>query len=91
MLLLAVIAAVLGYVALTEKLRFQRRDSLTSKYPYRDRQSFARMTLEDAFEIQLLLAELEFPTTFSTSIFFALFKVGSHSSAETAGGIVTWR
>ncbi|KAJ6014657.1 hypothetical protein N7540_009248 [Penicillium herquei] len=32
------------------------------------------MTLEDAFEIQSSLAELEFPFTFSTSIFFALFK-----------------
>ena len=37
------------------------------------------MTLEDAFAIQLSLAELEFPVTFSVSIFFALFKVGSKS------------
>ena len=81
MFLLAFVAAVLGYVALVERLRFRRRDSLTSKYPYRDRQSFARMTLEDAFEIMSPLAELEFPTTFSTSIFFALFKVSPKSSA----------
>jgi hypothetical protein len=80
MFLLAAIAAALGYVALVQRLRFRRRDSLPSKYPYPDRQSFARMTLEDAFEIQLPLAELEFPTTFSTSIFFALFKVGSPSA-----------
>ncbi|KAJ5730016.1 uncharacterized protein N7483_004524 [Penicillium malachiteum] len=74
MLLLATIAAVFGYVVLVEKLRFRRRNSLSQKYPYQDRQSFARMTLEDAFEIQLSLAELEFPIIFSTSVFFALFK-----------------
>jgi hypothetical protein len=32
------------------------------------------MTLEDAHTIQLSLAELEFPTVFSVSVFFALFK-----------------
>ncbi|KAJ9615189.1 hypothetical protein H2200_001263 [Cladophialophora chaetospira] len=32
------------------------------------------MTLKDAFETQRSLAELEFPITFSVSIFFALFK-----------------
>ncbi|KAJ5173597.1 uncharacterized protein N7500_001528 [Penicillium coprophilum] len=73
-MLLLVIIAVLGYVVLVEKLRFRRRNSLASKYSYHDRQSFARMSLEDAFEIQLRLAELEFPTIFSISIFFTLFK-----------------
>lgn len=80
MFLLAITAAVFGYVVLVEKLRFRRMHSLASKYPYHDRQSFAHMTLEDAFEIQLPLVELEFPFTFSTSIFFALFKVGPHST-----------
>ncbi|KAK3615931.1 hypothetical protein LTR56_026296 [Elasticomyces elasticus] len=32
------------------------------------------MTLEEAWTIQSRLAELEFPTVFSSSIFFALFK-----------------
>ncbi|EME79956.1 uncharacterized protein MYCFIDRAFT_166377 [Pseudocercospora fijiensis CIRAD86] len=32
------------------------------------------MTLDDAFRIQLRLPELEFPTIFSVSVFFALFK-----------------
>lgn len=32
------------------------------------------MTLQDAHSIQLSLAELEFPTVFSVSVFFALFK-----------------
>lgn len=85
MLVLATIAAVLGYVVLVEKLRFRRKDFLTSKHPYHDRQSLARMTLEDAYEIQLSLAELEFPFTFSTSIFFALFKVGSHPHSIIRG------
>jgi hypothetical protein len=32
------------------------------------------MTLQDAHSMQLALAELEFPTVFSVSVFFALFK-----------------
>jgi hypothetical protein len=32
------------------------------------------MTVEDAHAIQLALPELEFPKTFSISVFFALFK-----------------
>jgi hypothetical protein len=32
------------------------------------------MTLQDAHAVQLALAELEFPTVFSVSVFFALFK-----------------
>lgn len=78
MLLFAIAAALLGYVGLVERLRFRRRGSLASKYSYCNRHSFARMTLEDAFEIQLPLAELEFPTIFSASIFFALFKVSTN-------------
>ncbi|KAJ5113213.1 hypothetical protein N7456_001747 [Penicillium angulare] len=74
MLLLAIVIPVLGYLLLVEKLRFRRKNSLALKYPYGDRQSFRHMTLDDAFDIQSGLAELEFPTIFSTSIFFALFK-----------------
>ena len=33
------------------------------------------MTTDDAYAIQLYLAELEFPKVFSTAVFFALFKV----------------
>lgn len=39
-----------------------------------DRASWARMTLKHAHAIQLALAELEFPQSFSRSVFFALFK-----------------
>lgn len=47
------------------------------------------MTLQQAFEIQLPLAELEFPRTFSISVFFAIFKtygVPSISSLLAATG-----
>ena len=33
------------------------------------------MTLDEAHAILMGLAELEFPTVFSTAVFFALFKV----------------
>ncbi|CAA9957301.1 hypothetical protein PTMSG1_00909 [Pyrenophora teres f. maculata] len=46
----------------------------THKAWYPDRPSWARITLQDAHSIQLALAELEFPTVFSISVFFALFK-----------------
>ena len=80
MLQLVIIATILGYAVLVMKLRFRRRDSIASKCRYHNRHSLAHMTVDDASEIQLQLAELEFPFTFSTSIFFALFKV-DHSSA----------
>ncbi|KAJ5732693.1 hypothetical protein N7493_004174 [Penicillium malachiteum] len=69
----AIIVTVAAYLIVVQKLRFLRANSLSRKYPY-DRESLAHMTLEEAFEIQSSLAELEFPFTFSTSIFFALFK-----------------
>ncbi|KAL2398838.1 ER-bound oxygenase mpaB' [Exophiala dermatitidis] len=72
--ILLAIAVVLGYVTVVSAVRFRRRDSLSTRYPYHDRASLARMTVDDAFDIQLPLAELEFPTTFSFSVFFALFK-----------------
>lgn len=66
------------YLVVVRRLRYRRRDELLKRYPaYRDPKSLGRMTLEEAFAIQLPLAELEFPLTFSVSIFFALFKVCS--------------
>lgn len=73
MLRTIIIAATLGYLLTIQVLRFRRRDSL-SKYGFNDRASLKNMSLEDAFRIQLPLAELEFPRTFSISVFFAIFK-----------------
>ena len=76
MLLLSV-AAALGYLLLVRRLRYQRINATLKKYSHytQSREALGQMTLDDAFAIQLPLAELEFPITFSVSIFFALFKV----------------
>lgn len=73
--ILATICA--GYLTLVWALRYKRRDTIAARYQFPHGRDFASMTLEEAFEIQLPLAELEFPTVFSISIFFALFKVST--------------
>lgn len=72
-----VLAALIFYLLVVRSLRYRRRDALQKQYNYPNRKSFAKMTIEDAHLIQLSLAELEFPTTFSKSVFFALFKVSN--------------
>jgi hypothetical protein len=67
--------AVCGYLLLVRLFRYRRRDSWATNLNYPDRASLARMTLADAHAIKLSLAELEFPAVFSTSVFFAIFKV----------------
>ena len=63
------------YLVLVRALRYRRRDHLQYSFNYPTRASYARMTIEDAHAIQLALARLEFPQTFTNSVFFALFKV----------------
>lgn len=43
-------------------------------YPYKDRQAFAKMTTNHAFEIQKRLLEYEFPFIIQQSLGFALFR-----------------
>ncbi|KAH9843354.1 NAD(P)-binding protein [Teratosphaeria destructans] len=69
---MCLIPPALSYLVIVRALRYKLRDAATKKIP--SRPLFASMTLEDAFPIQLQLAELEFPTVFSGSVFFALFK-----------------
>lgn len=45
------------------------------RFNYPTRESLGKMTNHDAYEIQLYLAELEFPRIFSVALGFALFKV----------------
>ena len=61
------------YLFLVRFMRYRRKNHADALYP--DRASYKLMTLENAFNIQIALAELEFPRIFSSSIFFALFKV----------------
>ncbi|KAF3903561.1 hypothetical protein AA313_de0202344 [Arthrobotrys entomopaga] len=63
-----------AYLLLCSVLRFRRMNWMRDHYGYRTRESFSKMTLEDAQAIHVDLAELEFPRVFSASIFFALFK-----------------
>lgn len=65
---------LLAYCALVRSLRYQRRDNTQRRSRYKSREDYASMTIRDAHEIQLALAELEFPRVFSGSVFFALFK-----------------
>jgi hypothetical protein len=67
--------ALLAYPLVTAALRFQRVKYLRRKFKYGTRESFAKMTNDDAWELQQALAELEFPWTFEKSFQFALFRV----------------
>ncbi|KAL8694631.1 MAG: hypothetical protein Q9218_000726 [Villophora microphyllina] len=63
--------------------------SLPKKYGYAKRQSLSKMTVNDAQSILTELIELEFPSTFQKSVFFALFKtygIPSISSLLVATG-----
>lgn len=60
------------YLVFARTLRYNRSNAVRRKFPTRE--SYGSMTLEEAFAIQSRLAEVEFPTIFSGSVFFALFK-----------------
>ncbi|PWY89791.1 hypothetical protein BO70DRAFT_285156 [Aspergillus heteromorphus CBS 117.55] len=62
------------YLALASLLRFRRAQWLHRKYNYPTRESFSRMTDDDAFEIQKVLIQLEFPFFYLKSLQFALFR-----------------
>ncbi|KAL4872792.1 hypothetical protein BDV12DRAFT_161546 [Aspergillus spectabilis] len=65
---------VAAYPILVSLLRFRRMKNIHKKYNYSARESFARMTDEDAFEIQKNLVQYEFPFFFTKALQFALFR-----------------
>ncbi|KAK4897311.1 hypothetical protein LTR27_004831 [Elasticomyces elasticus] len=67
------LGAAILYLALVRTLRYNRSNAV--KREYSTRENYRNMTLEQAWMIQSRLVEVEFPTVFSSSIFFALFKV----------------
>lgn len=69
------VAVAIGYPMLTRSLRYRRVKELHRKYPYKTRDDMAKMTDDDAFEIQKVVAQLEFPTIFVKALQFALFRV----------------
>ncbi|KAL9020691.1 MAG: hypothetical protein Q9185_002139 [Variospora sp. 1 TL-2023] len=70
----SVLLIILLYTLLASHLRYARQRSTLEAFPYKTRQSFAQMTDNDAFEIQLIIMQLEFPFTFYKAIQFALFR-----------------
>lgn len=74
---LLTLPAVLAYVILVSSLRHQRAMYLPKKFNLSSRESFRRMTTDEAQSILKDLAELEFPKIFGFSIIFALFKACS--------------
>lgn len=71
-------AAAALYLLLVRALRFRRRNQIVRDYGYPKR-PLASMTVDEAYKIHRKLGKLEFPETFKTSLFFALFKVRSLS------------
>jgi hypothetical protein len=66
---------LVGYPLVTSALRYRRLRKLHLQYPYKTREDMAKMTDEDAFQIQKTVAQLEFPFMFIKSLQFALFRV----------------
>lgn len=64
----------LSYLTLVAFFRNRYFRSTLVGHAYQARTSFASMTNEDAFLIQLRIAELDFPFTFEKSLQFALFR-----------------
>lgn len=68
-------SVLLGYPLLVSLLRFQRLRSMQKKYKYPTRESMAKMTDDEAWEIQRTLLWLEFPFVITKALQFALFRV----------------
>lgn len=73
---MSVALAATAYLATCARLRYRLSHRIAKMHGYLDRKSFAKMTANEAHVVLTILAEQEFPSTFSASVFFALFKVG---------------
>ncbi|KAJ5793977.1 hypothetical protein N7457_000576 [Penicillium paradoxum] len=80
------VGLLLAWPVVTISLRFQRLRKLQKKYDYPTRESLAKMTDEEAFEIQKQTAQLEFPFMFIKSLQFALFRT---YGIPTISGLLT--
>ena len=70
------VSLVVAYPGLVSLLRFQRLRWLHSQYNFPTRASLADMTLDQAWQIQKTMAQLEFPFIYAKALQFALFRVG---------------
>ncbi|KAL1646877.1 hypothetical protein SLS58_003012 [Diplodia intermedia] len=67
-------SVLLCYTLLCQALRFRRLRKMRSKYRYKTRGDMARMTNQEAQEIQKELIQSEFPFTMNKALQFALFR-----------------
>lgn len=72
-----VVCISITYLLLVRLLRYRTSTKIQniSNKKYTSRKSYTSMTLDDAWSIIVTLSSTEFPSTFSISVFFALFKV----------------
>jgi hypothetical protein len=70
-----ILAGLAAYPVLCSFLRFRKMRWLHRKYNFPTRESLARMTDDEAWEIQRVLLQQEFPFFFIKALQFALFRV----------------
>jgi len=70
----SLLVGLIGYVGLCRLLRYNVRDGLYAKYPYKTKADLRKMTNQEAWAIQRRLMATEFPFTHEKALQFALFK-----------------
>ena len=76
-----VLAILVAYPFLVSLLRFRRVQWVHQKFKFPNRASLAKMTDDEAWEIQKVLLQLEFPFIYIKALQFALFRVRLLSSS----------
>jgi len=71
-LLIAVFVAV--YICLVQSLRFRHTQAIQRKYTAKLGEAKSGLTVNDAYDITMSLATLEFPTTFTSGVRLGMFK-----------------
>ncbi len=69
--------SLIAYLALVRFFRYHRLKKLHQRFRYPSRESFSKMTFDDAFAIHDELVHLEFPRIMGTATMFALFKASA--------------
>ncbi|KAF2761998.1 hypothetical protein EJ05DRAFT_507597 [Pseudovirgaria hyperparasitica] len=66
--------SILGYLGICQALRFRRLHDLQRRFPMRTKEELASMTVDQAYEIQRIVMDWEFPYMVDKALNFALFK-----------------
>lgn len=86
----ALVASLIpAYMLLVRALRYQRLNQMYKDFDYPTRESYARMTDDDAWKILLNLGQVEFPFTYLKALQFALFKVSPNGWQHFQAGNIT--